>query len=409
VAALACLRVVVEPEHTGLSPAVLGAVVLKFASAYLDSRWRWPRLFSPLTNYSFLLTDPRADDMDVQELGRMSDELQTKLFGTAASGEVTLLLFEGPVEAVSAFAALENAVAVRALNEPALLPAGGRLSQILGSDAVSETEREANVRSGPSGPPRQADVDEDGRPPERLHGVYFIPQGVFIGDVIALSHGRAYSTIAEGPDRVPPDRERFDADCVAAAQRLLADPRVTGALYIPISYDRIVRPSVLAAYEDLLSALPEDRKPQLTAAIYDVPRDPGFGALTQLKATLGKYFSTMTLRIEDPDFEIEKLATRAVMGVSLALPTREPRVRMSMLRQFASHRRHYNRKQIRVSVANVRTAKELEACAALGIPLVCGPAVSGMRAEPFGGLRIPIPALPAGEVQSSRERVASRA
>lgn len=70
-AALACLRVVVEPEHTGLSPAVLGAVVLKFASAYLDSRWRWPRLFSPLTNYSFLLTDPRADEMDVQELGRM--------------------------------------------------------------------------------------------------------------------------------------------------------------------------------------------------------------------------------------------------------------------------------------------------------------------------------------------------
>ena len=152
--ALACLRVVVEPEHTGLSPAVLGAVVLKFASAYLDSRWRWPRQFSPLTNYSFLLTDPRADEMDVQELGRMSDELQTKLFGTAAAGEVTLLLFEGPVEAVSAFAALENAVAIRALNEPALLPAEGRLSQILGSDAVSEAEKDANVRSGPSGPPR---------------------------------------------------------------------------------------------------------------------------------------------------------------------------------------------------------------------------------------------------------------
>ena len=339
----------------------------------------------------------------------MSDELQIKLFGTAASGEVTLLLFEGPAEAVSAFAALENSVTVRALNEPALLPPGGRLSQILGSDRVSETEREANVCSGQSGPPRQADVDEDGCTPERLHGVYFIPQGVFIGDVIALNHGRAYATIAEGPDRVPPDRERFDADCVAAAQRLLADPRVTGALYVPISYDRIVRPSVLASYEKLLSALPEDRKPQLTAAVYDVPRDPGFGALTQVKATLGKYFSTITLRTEDPAFEIEKLATRAVTGVSLALPNREPRVRMSMLRQFASHRRHYNRKQIRVSVANVRTAKELEACAALGIPLVCGPAISGMRAEPSGGLRIAISALPVGDVQSSREEVASRA
>jgi len=339
----------------------------------------------------------------------MSDELQTKLFGTAAAGEVTLLLFEGPVEAVSAFAALENAVAIRALNEPALLPAEGRLSQILGSDAVSEAEKDANVRSGPSGPPRQADVGGDGPTPERLHGVYFIPQGVFIGDVIALNHGRAYSTIAEGPDRVPPDRERFDGDCMAAAGRLLADPRVTGALYVPISYDRIVRPSVLASYEDLLSALPEDRKPQLTAAVYDVPRDPGFGALTQLKATLGKYFSTITLRTEDPAFEIEKLATRAVTGVSLALPPREPRVRMSMLRQFASHRRHYNRKQIRVSVANVRTAGELEACVALGIPLVCGPAISAMRAEPFAGLRIAIPALPAGEVQASRERAASPA
>lgn len=407
-AALACLRVVVEPEHTGLSPAVLGAVVLKFASAYLDSRWRSPRLFSPLTNYSFLLSDPRADEMDVQELGRMSDELQTKLFGTAASGEVTLLLFEGPAEALSAFAGLENSVAVRALNEPALLPLGGRLSQILGSDPVSETERETNVRSRQSAPQRSTDADEDGHSPERLHGVYFIPQSVFIGDVIALSHGRAYSTIAEGPDRVPPDRERFDAGCVAAAQRLLADPRVTAALYIPISYDRIVRPSVLATYEDLLSALPEDRKPQLTAALYDVPRDPGFGTLTQLKATLGKYFSTITLRIEDPDFEIEKLATRAVMGVSLALPAREPRVRMSMLRQFASHRRHYNRKQIRVSVANVRTAKELEACAALGIPLVCGPAISALGSKPLAGVRRAPHELPAGDGQSW-ERVASPA
>lgn len=408
-AALACLRVVVEPQRTGLVPAALGPVVLKFASAYLETRWLWPRLFSPLTHYSFLLTDPRADDLDAQELSRMSEELQIKLFGTTASGEVTLLLFEGPLEAVSAFAALENSVAVRALNEPGLLPAGGRLSQILGSDPASETEREADVRSGQSGPPRQADADQDGPAPERLQGVYFIPQGVFIGDVIALSHGRAYSTIAEGPDRVPPDRERFDAECVAGAQRLLADSRITGMLYLPISYDRIVRPSVLAIYEELLSALPEDRKPQLTAAVYDVPRDPAFGALTQLKATLGRYFSTITLRTEDPAFEIEKLATRAVTGVSLALPPREPRVRMSMLRQFASHRRHYNRKQIRVSVANVRTAKELEACAALGIPLVCGPAISGLRAEPFGGLRIPIPALPAGDAESSRESVVSRA
>jgi len=95
VTAVACLRVAVEADRTGLSPAVLGPLVAKFSSAYLETRWLWPRKFAPLTHYSFLLTDPRADELDVQELARLSDELQIKLFGEAEVRTEKILIATG--------------------------------------------------------------------------------------------------------------------------------------------------------------------------------------------------------------------------------------------------------------------------------------------------------------------------
>src|SRR3989338_11372708 len=95
VTAVACLRVAVDAEKTGLSLAVLGPLVAKFSGIYLEGKWQWPRQFAPLTHYSFLLTDPRADELDVQELARLGDELQIKLFGEGdkEAGKVGLLLF----------------------------------------------------------------------------------------------------------------------------------------------------------------------------------------------------------------------------------------------------------------------------------------------------------------------------
>lgn len=387
--AVACIRVLVEPDRAGLSPESLASVTLRFVSAYLESRWLWPRRFGALSSYSFLLTDPAADVLDVRELGRLSEELQAKLFGASAVGEVALLMFEGPLEAVNAFATLDQATVRRALTDPSLLPAGGRLSEVLGGGLTSEPE------ASTSQPTDGGAEAEAGAAPVRLQGVYFPPREMFIGDVIAIMRDwRGPTSIVEGPARMPTDRVTFDADCVAAAKGLLASGRVTTSLYVPISYDGIVRPGQRAKYEALLSTLPQDRRAQLAAAVYGVPRDPVFSALNQLRATLGKYFATVDLRIEDPGFAIEKLPERAVAGVSLALPQRTARERMTILRRFVAQRVTYRRKRIWASVANVRTPGELAACAELGVPFVTGPAVSELQARPIGGHRHPLSNLP---------------
>jgi len=174
--AVACLRVVIEAEIVPLPQTTLGPIVEKLTKAYLETRWSWPREFAALTHYAFLLVDPRADEMDVRELVALSEELQLKFFGHDRGGRVALLLFEGSEESVRDFAGLEGEELARARRDPAWLPPGGRLAQILGGDIVSEMSAEAAApAANSSGPAAVA----------RLFGIYFRMRDVFIGDVIS--------------------------------------------------------------------------------------------------------------------------------------------------------------------------------------------------------------------------------
>src|SRR5688572_7419118 len=129
--AVACLRVDVTGECARMPAAALAPLVQKFASAYLETRWSWPRQFSPLTDFCFLLVDPRADELDVRELRKLSDELQRHLFGTGDEGEVALLVFEGSHAAVTAFASMPPPAVAAAVKDHGLLPPGGRLTRIV--------------------------------------------------------------------------------------------------------------------------------------------------------------------------------------------------------------------------------------------------------------------------------------
>jgi hypothetical protein len=413
VTAVACLRVAVEADRTGLSPAVLGPLVAKFSSAYLESRWLWPRRFAPLTHYSFLLTDPRSDDLDDQELARLSDELQIKLFGEGEEGDVGLMLFEGPPEAVTAFAALEASVVARALSDPSLLPPGGRLRKIVtGPDVVPVEPREpadpeaARARAAGPGWVEQhlAQVlDDEGAPRqiamphlEGLQGIYFTTRGLFVGDVISSTPGtaRKHLSLVEGPDHMPTDPQAFDADCVTAALHFLDEPRMKAMLFVPICYSNIIRATSRAQYEEMLGRLPQDRRPQLAAAVYDAPRDPAFSALAQLRSTLSKYFTNIDLRTPDPGFEIEKLPTRAVTSVTMMLPNADQRTRLAILRRFIDRLDLYKKKQIWAAVTNVRTKTELDACARAHVPFVTGPGVCRMQTLPIGGRMQDLTELP---------------
>jgi len=390
--AVACLRIVVDPGLVGLPDAVLGPLVAKLTGAYLETRWIWPRQFAPLTPYAFLLTDPGAEAMDVTELARLSDALQTKLFGASATGEVGLLLFEGPEAAARAFSALDRRTLAAALADPALLPAGGRLRQVVAEAPAAEALSAAPATAAAADPP----------PAGLLNGVYFTLRGVFIGDVVsATAPGGRRASIVEGPEHMPADPAGFDAACVTAALGCLADPTFTSLLYIPVAYDNIVRPSPRALYEAMFRALPPDRKGQLAAVVYNAPRDPVFGAMSQIRATLGRYFTSIDLRVADPGFEVEKLSPGAVAGVSFALPSGDRLARFTALRQFAKRRDLYKQRRIWGSVTNVRDAEELAACAALRIPFVTGPAVARAQARPLGGLVLPLDRLPARDTAAT--------
>jgi hypothetical protein len=401
VTAVACLRVVVEAARTGLSPAALGPLVAKFSTVYLESRWLWPRQFKPLTHYSYLLTDPRADELDARELARMSDELQAKLFGAGSNGEVALLLFEGSPEAATAFAILDTDALMAAIRNPALLPPGGRLTRIVSPGAAA---REPEVLR--EGPPAQAELDPNSeivlvenrrRLPalEGLQGVYFIPRGLFMGDVVSSTPGRArtHLSLLEGAEHIPEDPIAFDADCVIAAMRYLTEG-AQATLFLPVCYSNIVRASQRQAYEQILAVLPASHRRQLTAIVYDTPRDPAFGALSQIRKMLDKYVGNIDLQTQDPGFEVEKLTPQAVNSVTLVLPDVDDRARLAVLRRFTERLDLYRRRQIWSGVTNVRTRAELLACAAARVPFVTGAAVCRLRTDPMGGRLQPLEALP---------------
>lgn len=383
-----------------MSPATLGPLVSKFTTIYLESRWLWPRQFQPLTYYSYLLTDPRADELDVRELARLSDELQTKLFGTGADGEIALLLFEGPPESATAFAALDAVSLNAALRNPELLPPGGRLTRIVSPNAIG---RDPEVlRERPPAPEvmniEAVDIiaaEREMPALEGLQGVYFIPRGLFMGDVVSSTPGRArtHVSVVEGAEHVPEDPSRFDADCVIAAMRYLTEG-AGATLFLPVCYSNIVRASQRGAYEQVLAVLPPARRSQLTATVYDTPRDPAFGALAQIRAMLTKYVANIDLQTHDPGFEIEKLPPQAVNSVTLVLPDVEPRARLATLRRFADRLDLYRRRQVWSGVTNVRSRAELQACAMAKVPFVTGAAVCRMQMSPIGGRLQPIETLP---------------
>lgn len=407
VTAVACLRVAVDAEKTGLSLAVLGPLVAKFSGIYLEGKWQWPRQFAPLTHYSFLLTDPRADELDVQELARLGDELQIKLFGEGddEAGKVGLLLFEGSAEAVQAFAALDDAAVSAAMLDPSLLPPGGRLSRIEAEQSDgAKSDLPPRTPAGPIWVTQQAALEDIAEAAanqpmpqlEGVQGIYFTLRSVFVGDVVSSTPGtlRTHLSLVEGDEHMPADPQAFDADCIAAAARMLAGPGPHSMLYLPVCYSNIVRASQRALYEEMLVTLPRAAKGQLAAAVYDVPRDPAFTALATIRATLSKYVTNIDLRTQDPGFEVEKLSPRAVTSVTLVLPQGDQRARLAALRRFADRLGLYRKKQIWAAVTNVRNRVELDACIAAHVPFVTGPGVCRLQTTPVGGRMQPPEALP---------------
>lgn len=393
--ALACLRIVVDPEPSDLAVRdVLAAMVTKIAGAFLEARWRWPRRFGDIAPLAFLLADSRVTTLDATELVVLSQELQLKLFGTAEGGSVSLATFEGEQEAVTRFAAVDPEALRRIMVEGGVIEGlVGRISQI--------TPHGARIVSPPNdaGPctPAVASVVVSSVPPTRIaatvgdhlevrfRGVWCTPKGSFIGNGLFARRGGArtfYSTVDGVADQPGANAAEFDLVCLEAAAHAPID--ACGLLFLPISFSSTVHPATRETYMASLEGLPQAQRSRLAAVVYDVPRAPSYAAISQLKAFLGPYFSFIDLQTSDPDFQIDALADHAVNSITLSLPDTNEGSRAAGLTRFMANRDSYRRRHIWPAVTNVRTHREVAFCQTLRVPFLSGRGVCDSLRAPVG-------------------------
>ena len=188
--------------------------------------------------------------------------------------------------------------------------------------------------------------------------------------------------------------EAFDEGCVDSALQALQQG-ATGLLFVPLSFSSLVRPSGRRAYARFLCSLPAEERMRLGAAIYDTPRAPSYFALSHIRRFLDPFFGELNLQVRDPAFEVERLAPEMVSSVTLALPPeREPAERLAAIRRFMQKRDVYKKKRIWPGVSPLANKAEIEACVALRIPVLGGPAVSDLTREPVGAGSTGLEALP---------------
>lgn len=394
--AVACLRVSLDANRTDIPVEALGPLVAKYTNAFLEVRWCWPRTFDLLTHYCYRLADPRTEELDTFELARLSDELEQRLFGTAAADALTLLLFEGSEDAIRAFSALSDEGVQALVSGASSVPEGGRLSRIAADGSLSRIPPEIVHRAPFTEPPAA--------PREAVQGIYFPSRQVFVGDVVSCTPGDAglHVSVADGREHQPQDAVEFDNACLLSTLRLIRKGGLRAPLYLPVSFSKLMRPTLRAGYAELLQLLPEAARPSLAAAVYDVPRVMSYQALMTVQGVLGDHVAAIDLQTADPGFEVLQFSAQAVRSVTFVLPDARQDVRLAALRRFGTRSGEFKSRQIWTGVTNIRTRKERELARDLGVPFLTGPAICRLRTEPVGGAPWAFENLPARDEDEAR-------
>lgn len=398
--ASACLRILLDLSDEKLARLdALGPLIAKVTGAFLESRWFWPKRYELLTPFSFMLTDPRATDVDIAQLELLAEALQQKLFGTSDAGDVTLLLFDGDDADTAKFMQMDHAALKRATQEPLqAAPFAGRLLKISTAASAPSTLRwrtleRAPVKVASDGVGGLGAIGTD----TTFRGVYFAPRQFFIGSIVSApptAASPAYSLV-DGQERLPREREAaFDMASLGAGRRQLSAPPFGGSLFLPVCFSSLMRRSSREAYEAQFHTLPIEKRPQLSAVVYDVPRSPAFQAFAEIHSALGEHFSSIDLQVNDAGFEIDSIPQGAVNSVTFRLPEGDARLRLAALRRFMEKRDHFKQRKIWPAVTNVRTPAELADCIQHRIPFLSGLAICGPVDAPVGSLSWEIDRLP---------------
>ncbi|MFN3930899.1 MAG: hypothetical protein ACK4JY_04035 [Brevundimonas sp.] len=391
-----------DANRTDIPVESLGPLVAKYTNAFLEVRWCWPRTFDLLTHYCYRLADPRTDELDTFELARLSDELELRLFGTAAADALTLLLFEGSEEAIQEFSVLSDEGVTALMTGSRSLPVGGRLSRIAADGSLSRMPPEAEAGC-------RTPFTEDVPPPlEALQGIYFPARQIFVGDVVSCTPGDSdlHVSVADGREHQPADAVEFDNACLLSALSLINKGGLKAPLYLPISFSKLMRPTLRGGYAELLQVLPPSARAGLAAAVYDVPRVMSYQSLRTIQGVLEDHVAAIDLQTADPCFEVLHLSPQAVRSVTFVLPDARQEIRLAALRRFGVRAGEFRGRQIRTGATNIRSRKELLLARELGVQFLTGPAVCRLRAEPVGGTAWAFDDLPARDEDHQAESLA---
>ena len=411
--ASACLRITLGLSDDKLAKLeALGPLVAKVTSAFLETRWAWPKRHAAINPFSFMLTDPKSHELDVAQLERLAEELQLRLFGTSEAGDVTLLLFEGDEVDTAHFVQMDHADLTAAVSEPIRpTPFGGRLMTISTDPDAPKGMRWRTLERepGPKKPPivvtpitgvggsaAMGPVETHGQS-LTFRGVYFAPAQAFVGSSLsadpAAEPGR--NSLFDSTARLPNGAEEaYDLAYLAAAHRYLLGHADVGTLYLPVCFSSLMRRSTRIAYARQLHDLATADPRQWAAVVYDTPRAPPFNALGDICELLRRYFSFVDLQVDDAGFEVDGVPPDAVNSITLRLPDGPAGVRLAAMRRFTEKREAFRRRKIWPAITNLRTAAELEAALRERIPFLSGPAVCGPMSEALGRIACEAGRLP---------------
>ncbi|QUD86719.1 hypothetical protein [Phenylobacterium montanum] len=396
-AASACLRILLDISDEKLARLdALGPLVTRVTNAFLQARWAPPKRFVVLTPYSFMLTDPQTHELDVMRLQQLAAELKQQLFGSSDTGEVTLLLHDGDESATARFVTIDHQTLRRVTIDPSQpLPFAGRVLKLstafAGSGADLGWERIDNE------PGAGGSLGRRRRGGPRFHGVYFKVSQCFVGSGVSApitSSVEDFNLFGDA-DQLPGEAAvEFDMACLKVAADHLSGRPWSGALFVPVSFVAVLRPATRDTYMAGFARLPREKRYQLVAAVYDVPRMPGRHAFVNLRDMLDPHFSQIDLQINDPGFDLENVPAGAVNTVTLRLPDGNEMVRSQAIRRFAEKRPTFKRLQISAAYTNVCTKAELTDCLKQPISFVSGYAVCGPLRKPVGAEDCPPADLP---------------
>lgn len=431
--AIACLRILVaETAEAGRNIPV--SQVEAAADLYLKHRWKAPRRYGAVAPLAFVLADTKAESLDPVEMQTLAVELEAGLFPGREAGQVCLLTFEGDETAVLQFASLSQASLASLIAGRGYAGPPGHVQVITAEEiravpsapseavveeqlraALDETERAPNPPAKASPPvapaaepvaetaeaapaaavasqPAAASKPAVAKPapvPEKPKappppatgwwGLYHPPSESFVGAVIGLRSDLLGARPTE--DAALLSR---DLNCLNDAQAAFAKAGDAGMLFVPFSFWNLTSPASQEAYKRRLSRYPMAMQARLGATVYDTPREPSLGLLSQIRTFLQPHFAFIDLNITEPNFPVGTLPGDLATSITLTLPDDDLRARVEAIGKFASTQGAYRAKGVRQGVTGLRDAKELEACRAAGLRFVSGPAITDLMASPIG-------------------------